>query len=197
MNDSGLVDHCLELLSPLGPTRAKRMFSGNALYIDDLCVALIIRDVLYLKVDDTSRALFEAARCKPFTYETKKGERSALSYYTAPEEAMESPHEMIPWARRALAAAVAARAKARPKKAATAGRVAARKTAPTPPSVLAKKSARPPAAAKAAPVAARPVAKKSTSTAASPPAAHSPSARTKAKTASTAKLAARRRGAAS
>lgn len=112
MNDAGFVSHCLELLAPLGRTSSRRMFSGHALYIDGLCMALIIRDTLYLKVDDSSRPLAERAGCRPFTYETKKGERAALGYYTAPEESMESPAEMLPWARRALAAAVAARAKA-------------------------------------------------------------------------------------
>ena len=116
MNDSGFVSHCLELLAPLGRTSSRRMFGGHALYIDGLCMALIIQDTLYLKVDDTSRPLLERQGCKPFTYDTKNGERHALGYYTAPEEAMESPAEMTPWARRALAAAVAARAKAPAKK---------------------------------------------------------------------------------
>ena len=116
MNDSGFVDHCLELLSPLGSTRANRMFGGHGLYIDNLCVALVFRDVLYLKVDEPNQAAFESARCQPFVYETKNGETGSLNYFTAPEEAMESPHEMIPWARRALAAAVSARAKAAPKR---------------------------------------------------------------------------------
>lgn len=120
MNDSGLVSHCLELLSPLGRTSSRRMFGGRALYIDDLCMALIFGDALYLKVNDDSRAAFERAGCRPFIYETKDGDHQSLSYYTAPEEAMESPAEMIPWARRALAAAVAARAKAPKKKAAVA-----------------------------------------------------------------------------
>jgi DNA transformation protein len=122
MSDSGLVSHCLELLAPLGRTSSRRMFGGHALYIDGLCMALIIQDTLYLKVDDTSRPLFEREGCKAFTYDTKQGERHALGYFSAPEEAMESPAEMTPWARRALAAAVAARAKApaRKKPAATA-----------------------------------------------------------------------------
>jgi DNA transformation protein len=129
MNDSGFVDHCLELLSPLGATRSHRMFGGHALYVDELCIALVFRDALYLKVDDASRAAFEAAHCQPFVYETRLGEHGSLSYFTAPEEAMESPHEMIPWARRALAAAVAARAKAPPKKKPAAKKVAAKKAA--------------------------------------------------------------------
>jgi DNA transformation protein len=116
MSDSGLVSHCLELLAPLGRTSSRRMFGGHALYIDGLCMALIIQDTLYLKVDDTSRPLFEREGCKAFTYDTKQGERHALGYFSAPEEAMESPAEMTPWARRALAAAVAARAKAPAKK---------------------------------------------------------------------------------
>jgi DNA transformation protein len=120
MNDSGFVDHCLELLSPLGPTRAHRMFGGQGLYVGELCVALIFRDSLYLKVDEPNRAAFEAAGCRPFVYETRNGETGSLRYFTAPEEAMESPHEMRPWARRAIAAALAARAKAAPKKAAQA-----------------------------------------------------------------------------
>jgi DNA transformation protein and related proteins len=142
MNDSGLVSHCLELLSPLGRTSSRRMFGGRALYIDDLCMALIFGDALYLKVNDDSRAAFERAGCRPFIYETKDGDHQALGYYTAPDEAMESPAEMIPWARRALAAAVAARAKA-PKKKAAAAKAPAKKVAAKkgPPSkVAARKS---------------------------------------------------------
>ena len=127
MNDSALLSHCLELLAPLGRTSSRRMFGGRALYIDDLCMALIFNDALYLKVNDDSRAAFERAGCKPFVYETKDGDHQALGYYTAPEEAMESPAEMIPWARRALAAAVAARAKAPRKKAAAATTPASKK----------------------------------------------------------------------
>ena len=127
MNDSGFVSHCLELLSPLGRTSSRRMFGGHALYIDGLCMALIIQDTLYLKADDTSRALFERASCKPFTYTAKNQEIHSLGYYTAPDEAMESPAEMTPWARRGLAAAVAARAKAPPKKKAVAKKAPAKK----------------------------------------------------------------------
>ena len=163
MNDSALVSHCLELLSPLGRTSSRRMFGGRALYIDDLCMALIFRDALYLKVNDESRALFERAGCKPFIYETKDGDHQALGYYTAPDEAMESPAEMIPWARRALAAAVAARAKAPKKKVATAkapakkvsakkvvARKAAAKKAPAKKAATEKAALRKPAAKKTA-----------------------------------------------
>lgn len=116
MNDSGFVGHCLELLSPLGRATSRRMFGGHALYLDGLCMALVFQDALYLKVDDGSRAAFERAGCRPFVYRTKDGDQQTLGYYTAPEEAMESPAEMAPWARRGLAAAVTARAKTPAKK---------------------------------------------------------------------------------
>jgi DNA transformation protein and related proteins len=129
MNDSGFVSHCLELLSPLGSTSSRRMFGGHALYVDGLCMALVIQDTLYLKVDDTSRALFERVGCRPFTYTAKNQDIHSLGYYTAPDEAMESPAEMLPWARRGLAAAVAARARAPAKKKAPARKAAAAKKA--------------------------------------------------------------------
>ena len=137
MNDQGFVEHCLELLAPLGRTSSRRMFGGHALYIDGLCMALIIQDTLYLKVDDTHRALFERAGCRPFTYTAKNQDVHSLSYYTAPEEAMESPAEMLPWARRGLAAAVAARAKAPPAK----KKAVAKQTMPR--KAVARKAAKP------------------------------------------------------
>ena len=144
MPDSGFVSHCLELLSPLGRTSSRRMFGGHALYIDGLCMALIMGDMLYLKVDDAQRANFERANCKPFTYTAKDTEVHSLNYYTAPEEAMESPAEMVPWAQRALAAAVSARAKApSARKKAVAAKASAKKA------VAAKASAKKAVAAKA------------------------------------------------
>jgi DNA transformation protein len=146
MSESGLVDHAKELLSPMGLITSRRMFGGHALYIDGLCMALIIRDVLYLKADDTSRPIYEQAGCTPFTYEAKNQEIHSLGYYTAPDEAMESPAEMTPWARRALAAAVAKRAQkpAAKKKSAPAKKAATKKPA------AAKKTTKPAAPRKAA-----------------------------------------------
>ncbi len=104
-----LVAHCLELLSPLGAVRAKRMFGGHGVYVDELFVALIAFERLFLKVDDQSRASFEQAACRPFVYDGK-GKPITMSYWTAPDDAMESPALMQPWARLAIAAALRARA---------------------------------------------------------------------------------------
>jgi DNA transformation protein and related proteins len=120
-----LVDHCLELLAPLGAVRARRMFGGHGLYVDDLFVALIVFERLYLKVDTRSQPAFEAAGCEPFVYDGKS-KPITVSYWTVPAEAMESPHLMEPWARQAIAAALRARA-AKPSAAPRKARAAAPK----------------------------------------------------------------------
>jgi|GEM_PF-390243 len=103
-----LVNHVLELLAPLGRARSRRMFGGQGFYVDDLFIALIADGRLYLKVDAQSRAVFESAGCEPFAYQRAGGERAVMSYFSAPDDAMESPALMQPWARLALAAAVRA-----------------------------------------------------------------------------------------
>ena len=97
-----------ELLAPLGHIRSKRMFGGAGIYCEELFFAIVIDDVLYLKADDESRAAFEAEGLEPFRYEAK-GKLMQMNYYRAPDEALESPALMLPWARNALAAALRAR----------------------------------------------------------------------------------------
>ncbi len=106
---SEFVAHCSELLGSAGAVRSRRMFGGHGLYVDDLFVALIAAERLYLKVDAQTRPAFEAAGCARFVYDGA-GKAVSLGYFTAPEEAMESPPLMQPWARLAVEAAVRARA---------------------------------------------------------------------------------------
>lgn len=108
------VNHCLELLGALGPARARRMFGGHGLYVDDRFIALIVADTLYLKTDDATREQFRAAGCAPFDYATRDGQRIVMAYWSAPQEAMESPALMLPWARLAMASALRAAASKRP-----------------------------------------------------------------------------------
>ena len=111
---SGLVAHCIELLSPLGAVRARAMFGGHGLYVDEVFIALIAFDKLYLKVNEQTQPQFAAAGCQPFVYDGK-GKAVTMSYWTAPAEALDSPELMRPWARMALQAALQARAAAPPR----------------------------------------------------------------------------------
>ncbi|MBW8722958.1 MAG: TfoX/Sxy family protein [Polaromonas sp.] len=139
--------YCCELLSGVGPCTAKRMFGGYGISTSGLTLALVADlgggDKLWLKADAETRGLYEAQGCERFTYEmTRNGVTAphSLSYYAAPEEAMESPAVMLPWARVALECALRARAA----KAATAPKVKKPKT----PKAPAAKTAKMPKAAK-------------------------------------------------
>jgi DNA transformation protein len=101
--------HAAELLSSVGRVTARRMFGGRGLYCDGTMFALIADDVLYLKVDEGNRAEFERAGATPFTYGAQ-GRRTVMSYFRAPDEALESPAQAQPWARSAYAAALRGRA---------------------------------------------------------------------------------------
>ncbi|MDP4302414.1 TfoX/Sxy family protein [Leptothrix discophora] len=128
-NSPDFVNHCLELLAPLGAVRARRMFGGHGLYVDELFIAIVAGERLFLKVDAETRAAFEGAGCGPFTYATQAGETGVMSYFNAPDEAIESPMLMQPWARLALAAALRARAATASKASARAAKKAARSVA--------------------------------------------------------------------
>jgi DNA transformation protein and related proteins len=109
MNQAGFIAHCLELLSPLGAPRARRMFGGHGLYLDDLFVAVVAADTLYLKANAETATRFEAAGGQAFSY-ARNGKAASLGFWTPPAEAMESPELMQPWARLAMQAALQARA---------------------------------------------------------------------------------------
>ena len=117
------ADYCCELLSGVGSPTAKRMFGGWSIYIDGLSIAWLIdltpkrtgnNEKLYLKASDATRAQYEAAGCKRFIYDAK-GVKKSVNYYAAPDEAMESPDAMLPWARLAFSCALEAKAQAKPK----------------------------------------------------------------------------------
>jgi len=107
--------YCVELLGSLGGARSRRMFGGHGIYVDDLFVAIVTGERLYLKVDDESRARFEAAGCQPFVYDAN-GKSMSMSYYSVPDDAMESRELMQPWARLAVEAALRARTTKAPAK---------------------------------------------------------------------------------
>lgn len=111
---SEFVDYVLELMTPLGTVRARRMFGAHGVYLDGLMFAIIEDDTLYLKVDDQSRELFEDQGLSPFTYRSK-GKTVTLSYYQAPADALEEGDALCEWARHGFDAALRAQKK-KPKK---------------------------------------------------------------------------------
>ncbi|HRH05992.1 MAG TPA: TfoX/Sxy family protein [Burkholderiaceae bacterium] len=114
------ADYCCELLSGVGKPTAKRMFGGFAVYVEDVSIAWLLdlnkdnNAKFFLKASDDTRAQYEAAGCQRFVYDMK-GVPKSVNYYAAPDDAMESPDAMLPWARLALHCALEAKATAKPK----------------------------------------------------------------------------------
>ena len=104
---SEFVTHVLDMLEPLGPVSARRMFGGYGIYLDRLMFALVADDMLYLKVDDETRDAFLAADLEAFRY-SRKGKAYRMSYHTAPEDALENAELLRDWARKAVDAALRA-----------------------------------------------------------------------------------------
>lgn len=101
------VNHLLDLLEPLGPVSARRMFGGHGIYLDRTMFALVADDTLFLKVDDESREEFVAAGLEPFRY-ARRGKSYQMSYHAAPEDALEDAEQLRHWARKAVDAAMRA-----------------------------------------------------------------------------------------
>ena len=111
------ANYCCELLRSAGPCLAKRMFGGYGISTDGLTIAILTDlgdgEKLWLKGDEATRSRYEAAGCQIFSY-AAKGVPRTMNYFSSPEDAMDSPDAMRPWAALALECALRARA-AKPK----------------------------------------------------------------------------------
>jgi DNA transformation protein len=100
----GFVAFAVDLLSPVGPVRARAMFGGHGIYCGEVMIGLVDDDEVFLKTDEQTRHRFLEAGCRRWVY-TGGGRKMETSYFRPPDEAHESPEEMRPWGELALAAA--------------------------------------------------------------------------------------------
>jgi DNA transformation protein len=109
-------DFVLEQLAGLGAVSARRMFGGVGLYCGEIFFAVINDNLLYLRIDDTTRPLYEAEGMTALRPVRSKPEVLA-AYYQAPDHVLEDAETLVKWARRSVAVAAArARPPARPAK---------------------------------------------------------------------------------
>lgn len=105
---SEFVEYLTEVFRNFGAVQSRRMFGGYGIYRDNLMFGLVADDVLYLKVDDQSVALFEDKDLEPFEY-SKNGKSMRMSYHMAPEDIFDDPDVAREWAELAFAAALRSR----------------------------------------------------------------------------------------
>jgi DNA transformation protein len=110
----GFADYVVEQLDGCGPIVTRRMFGGVGIYSSDIFFAIIDNDVLYLKTDDSNRKDFERAGAGPFRPAGDGGE--TMMYYSVPVAVLEDADELAVWGRKAIAVALAAKARKKPRK---------------------------------------------------------------------------------
>ena len=77
----------------------KPMFGGTGLYLDGVFFGLIYSDRLYFRVSDETIDEYRKRKMKPFKpFAGKSGSRR---YYEVPLEILESPVDLVRWAKRA------------------------------------------------------------------------------------------------
>lgn len=103
-------EHVLESLRAVVTARPRRMFGGMGIKSGGLSFALIMNDVLYFKVDDSTRPDYEARGMRPF--QPRPGQVSR-SYFELPQDVLASKVRLGAWVVKAIDAA---RAKSKSKK---------------------------------------------------------------------------------
>jgi DNA transformation protein len=128
-----------DFFAPFARVRAKRMFSGHGVYVDDACIALCVLGAIWIKTDDDAeRAALAAAGSEAFNYTAPDGKRRVMNaFWKLPDAALDDEDELKRWCRPALAAArrtAAEKAQAKARRAARTqvSKRLERKTAKTP-----------------------------------------------------------------
>ena len=91
------LQYVLGQLDALRDLSSRRMFGGAGLYQGTRMFGLIAGDSVYFKVDDSSRALYQARNMPPFRPFANKPQLS-MNYFAVPAEVLEDPELCVAWA---------------------------------------------------------------------------------------------------
>jgi len=104
MADDSFKEFVLDQLSTLPELRAKAMFGAHGLYAGEKFFGILDEGRLFFKTDAASAADYTARGMGAFTYEMK-GKVMTMAYHEVPPDVLEQPHELVLWARKAIAIA--------------------------------------------------------------------------------------------
>jgi DNA transformation protein len=77
-------------LAPAGDVKSRAMFGSYGIFHEDLMFAIISEDVLYFKVNDTNREIYQKAGSNKFPH--------GISYWEVPDEVLEDDEKLQEWA---------------------------------------------------------------------------------------------------
>jgi DNA transformation protein len=82
-------------LAQLSGMSARAMFGGFGIYQEGTIVGIVVDDELYLKVDATNQAEYEAMGSIPFCYLRKDKKKTTMSYWKVPPEVIEDREKLV------------------------------------------------------------------------------------------------------
>ena len=88
--------HILDLFENVYSVTWKRMFGGFGIFHRGLMVAIVVKNILYLKSSEENRTIFEEKKLERFSYQSK-GKTVYLKYYMAPEIIFDDTEEAEYW----------------------------------------------------------------------------------------------------
>ena len=99
-----------DLFANLGRIRIRKMFGGAGVYSGEDMFALIDKDRVYVKSDDSLKQHLESEGGEPFEWTNPStGKTIKMSYVSLPVNALDDRDEASAWGRKALDVAVQAR----------------------------------------------------------------------------------------
>jgi DNA transformation protein len=97
--------YILEQLEALGSLHSRRMFGGVGLYRGELFFGLIDDDTLFLKVDETNSAQYQARNMPRFMPPASRP-LGPMGYYQVPADIIEESELLVSWARQSVEVAL-------------------------------------------------------------------------------------------
>lgn len=104
LSEGGFGAYVVDQLSGLDALEAKPMFGGAGFYLNGTFFGILYKEHLYFRVSIETMDDYKKRKMKPFTpFEGKQG--TSKHYYEVPVEILESPRDLVSWARKAAKAA--------------------------------------------------------------------------------------------
>jgi DNA transformation protein len=110
MPDDSFKEFVLDQLAALPDLRANAMFGAHGIYSGEHFFGILDEGRVFFKTDATTEKDFTGRGMPPFTYEMK-GKTMTMGYHEVPPDILEQPHELVLWARKAIAVAAAKKPK--------------------------------------------------------------------------------------
>lgn len=98
-----VTQHAIELLSPMGPVSARRLFGTWGLYLEDRIFGLVHDGVVYFRTSGKTVGRYAAHGAQAFMYQRSDGRSTVLQYHEVPAHVLEDADEACAWAYEAAA----------------------------------------------------------------------------------------------